>query len=202
MIITKKAIPRRLVLRGLGTAVALPLLDSMVPAMTALAKTPAAPVRRLTVIYVAHGVAPGYFLPTTEGPAYELTPILKPLAPFQDRALLLTGIDNPVAQARDGEPRGGHGRMAPAFMSGVHAKPDDRGRLRSRDLDRPDCGESHRRGDPVGITRAVGGHAGIRRDVRFRVQLRVYQHDLLAHADDATADGAQPARRLRAPLRR
>ena len=67
MIITKKAIPRRVVLRGLGTAVALPLLESMVPAMTALAKTPAKPVQRLTVIYVAHGAAPGYFVPATEG---------------------------------------------------------------------------------------------------------------------------------------
>ena len=123
MIITKKVIPRRVVLRGLGTAVALPLLESMVPAMTALAKTPAKPVQRLTVIYVAHGAAPGYFVPATEGTGYELTAALAPLKALKNDVLVLTGIDNPVAMAREGEPRGGHGRIAPAFMSGFHAKP-------------------------------------------------------------------------------
>ena len=51
------------------------------------------------------------------------SPILEPLAPLRDRVLVLTGIDNPPALALEGEPRGGHGRIAPAFMSGVHAKP-------------------------------------------------------------------------------
>lgn len=123
MMITKRAIPRRTVLRGLGTTIALPLLESMVPAMSALAKTAANPVRRFSVIYVAHGAAPGYWVPKTEGAAYELTQPLEPLAAFRDQMLVLTGIDNVVAMAREGDPRGGHGRMAPAFMSGVHAKP-------------------------------------------------------------------------------
>jgi hypothetical protein len=123
MIITKKAIPRRTVLRGLGATVALPLLDSMVPAMSVLAKTAANPVRRFSVIYVAHGASPGYWIPKTEGAAYELTAPLEPLAPFRERMLVLSGIDNVVAMAREGDPRGGHGRMAPAFMCGVHAKP-------------------------------------------------------------------------------
>ena len=123
MIITKRAIPRRTVLRGLGAAVGLPLLGSMVPAMTALAQTAAAGVRRFTTVYTGNGAAIGYFTPEVEGAGYELTPILEPLAPFRDRALVLTGIDNPPALALEGEPRGGHGRIAPAFMSGVHAKP-------------------------------------------------------------------------------
>jgi hypothetical protein len=123
MIIVKKAIPRRAVLKGLGATLSLPLLDSMVPALTPLARTAARPVQRFTVIYVAHGASPGYWIPATEGPAYELTPPLKPLAAFRDRMLVLTGIDNEVAMARTGDPRGGHGRMAPAFMSGVHCKP-------------------------------------------------------------------------------
>lgn len=127
MIVTKMAIPRRTVLRGLGTSLALPLLDAMVPSMTALANTAAKPVKRLSVTYVAHGAAPGYFIPASEGAGYELTPILKPLAPFRDRMLVLTGIDNDVAMARTGDPRGGHGRMAPAFMSGVHVKPTQGG---------------------------------------------------------------------------
>jgi hypothetical protein len=122
VIITKKALSRRTVLRGLGTTLALPLLDCMVPALTPLARA-AGRVRRFTVIYASHGYAPGYWLPKTEGTQYELTPPLEPLARLKDRMLLLTGIDNDVALQRPGDPRGGHGRMAPAFMCGVHAKP-------------------------------------------------------------------------------
>jgi Protein of unknown function (DUF1552) len=123
MMITKRAIPRRTMLKGLGAMVALPLLDGMVPALTAQAKTAAKPVQRFGVIYVAHGASPGYWVPSTEGAAYELTKPLKPLEAFRDRMLVLSGIDNVVAMARTGDPRGGHGRMAPAFMSGVHCKP-------------------------------------------------------------------------------
>jgi hypothetical protein len=123
VIITKKAIPRRTVLRGIGTTLALPLLDAMVPALSALAKTPAKAVRRFSVIYVSHGYAPGYWIPKSEGPDYELTLPLQPLAKFRERMLVLSGLDNAAALQRPGDPRGGHGRMAPAFMCGVHAKP-------------------------------------------------------------------------------
>jgi hypothetical protein len=124
VIITKLAIPRRDVLRGLGSAIALPLLDAMVPALSALATTEAnAARRRFTVVYASHGYAPGYWLPKAEGAGYELTAPLQPLAKFKDRMLVLSGIDNDVALQRPGDPRGGHGRMAPAFMCGVHARP-------------------------------------------------------------------------------
>ena len=122
MIITKKAIPRRTMLKGLGASLALPLLDGMVP-FSAIAQTAAEPIRRFTVIYVGNGAAVGHFEPTAEGTSYEMTPILEPLAAFRDRMLVLSGIDNPPALALEGEPGGGHGRIAPAFMSGVHAKP-------------------------------------------------------------------------------
>ena len=123
MYITSKALPRRTVLRGLGATIGLPLLNSMVPAMTALARTAADPVRRFATVYVGNGAAVGYFTPEQEGAGYELTPILEPLAPMRDRSLVLTGIDNPPALALEGEPRGGHGRIPSAFMSGIHAKP-------------------------------------------------------------------------------
>jgi hypothetical protein len=110
-------------LRGLGATIALPLLDGMLPALTAVAKTAARPVQRFAIVYVGNGAAPGRFVPGAEGAAYEMTPILQPLAAFRDRLLVLTGIDNPVAMAREGEPRGGHGRVAPAFLTGVHARP-------------------------------------------------------------------------------
>jgi hypothetical protein len=123
VIITRMAIPRRTVLRGLGTTLALPLLESMVPALAALAKTDAKVARRFSVMYVAHGYAPGYWIPKNDGPSYDLTLPLQPLAGFKDRMLLLSGVDNAAALQRPGDPRGGHGRMAPAFMCGVHAKP-------------------------------------------------------------------------------
>ena len=123
MYITSKALPRRTVLRGLGATIGLPLLNSMVPAMTALARTAADPVRRFATVYVGNGAAVGYFTPEQEGAGYELTPILEPLAPMRDRSLVLTGIDNPPALALEGEPRGGHGRIPSAVMSGIHAKP-------------------------------------------------------------------------------
>ena len=85
MIIFKKAIPRRTMLKGLGAAIALPILDSMVPAMTPLVKTAGKPVQRFGVIYVAHGASPGHWIPATEGAAYELTEPLRPLAAFRDR---------------------------------------------------------------------------------------------------------------------
>jgi hypothetical protein len=91
MMITKKALPRRTVLRGMGVTLALPLLDAMVPALTATTKTAANPARRLSVTYVPNGMAMEYWSPATEG-AYELTPILKPLAPVKDQMLVISGL--------------------------------------------------------------------------------------------------------------
>ena len=72
MIITKKCLPRRTVLRGLGAALALPWLDSMVPALTALAKS-AVPARRLGVFYVPNGMSMGYWSPKAEGAKFYTT---------------------------------------------------------------------------------------------------------------------------------
>jgi hypothetical protein len=100
MIITKKAISRRMMLRGLGAGLALPLLDAMVPALTAVARTAAKTTPRFGAIYVPNGVIPGQWFPTTEGTAFELTPTLEPLAAFRDRLLVLSGLDSiPPPQA-------------------------------------------------------------------------------------------------------
>ena len=93
MIITNKTIPRRAVLRGLGAAVALPLLDSMVPAFAAVQHALGQPVRRLGVVYVPNGMAMRHWTPETVGTGFELTRILEPLAPFRDRMLVLTGLN-------------------------------------------------------------------------------------------------------------
>ena len=88
MIITKTHVSRRFMLRGFGAALALPILDSMVPALTAVARTGAAPVKRLGVFYVPNGMSMPYWFPKTEGPLAELPPTLRSLAPFKDRVLL------------------------------------------------------------------------------------------------------------------
>ena len=81
MIITKKCLPRRTVLRGLGASLALPLLDGMVPAFAAIRNTAANPVRRFGAIYVPNGVEMRAWTPTAAGTALELSPVLQPRSP-------------------------------------------------------------------------------------------------------------------------
>ena len=125
MIITKKALPRRTILHGLGAAVALPLLDGMVPALTAVAKTAAKPKTRLGVIYVPHGAVMNNWTPAADGAAFEFTPILQPLEQFRDRLHVLSNLDHAPAAQMPGDPAGGHGRITGAFLTGVHAKPTE-----------------------------------------------------------------------------
>ena len=122
MIITKKAIPRRTVLRGIGATVALPLLDGMVPAMTALAQTAARPITRFGVVYVPNGVVIDEWTPATDGAGFEFSPILKPLEPFRDRLLVLTGLTQNVngLTAQSGAV---HGRCATKFLTGAIPRP-------------------------------------------------------------------------------
>ncbi|MFP5378538.1 MAG: DUF1552 domain-containing protein [Vicinamibacteria bacterium] len=94
MMIAKKALSRRTMLKTLGAAVPLPLLDAMVPAMTRLSQTPAAPKIRFGTVYTPNGVIPGQWFPTAEGAAFEFTPTLQPMAPFRDRLLVLSGLDS------------------------------------------------------------------------------------------------------------
>ena len=86
---TGKSLPRRTILRGLGTTLALPLLDSMFPA---LGKAAPKPVHRFQAVYVPNGMAMEYWSPVKEGRDFELTPILEPLAPFRDEMLVLSGL--------------------------------------------------------------------------------------------------------------
>jgi hypothetical protein len=120
VIITKMHLSRRFVLRGLGAALALPVLDSMVPALTAQSKTAAAPVRRLGVFYVPNGMSMPYWFPKAEGPLKELPPTLRSLAAFKDRVLLCGGLaDEPANRVRGG---GDHARSAGTFLTGVAFK--------------------------------------------------------------------------------
>jgi hypothetical protein len=124
MIIAKKAISRRTVLRGLGTAVALPLLDAMVPALTAAQKTPATAVRRFGVVYHPNGVIYDKWLPKGAGTNFELSPVLTPLEPFRDKLVVVTGLYSDQAEAL-GDGGGDHSRASGTYLTGVHVKRSD-----------------------------------------------------------------------------
>ena len=120
MIITRKALPRRMFLRGIGTAVALPFLDGMVPAFATPAAT--APVRRLGVAYVPNGIQMEQWTPAVEGTSFELTPTLAPLAPFRDQLVVISGLASKPAMPLPGEGTGDHVRAASTFLTGAHPK--------------------------------------------------------------------------------
>jgi Protein of unknown function (DUF1552) len=90
--LTTKSLPRRTVLRGLGATVALPLLDAMFPALSLRARAAAKPVHRFQTFYVPNGMAMQYWSPKGEGSAFELSPILEPLAPYRDQMLVISGL--------------------------------------------------------------------------------------------------------------
>src|ERR1700691_1246134 len=121
MFIEKKFIPRRKFLRGAGVTLALPLLESMVPALTPLRLTAATPVRRFVGIWHPHGAAPGYWSPLQEGANFDFSFITKPLEPFRDRVVLISGLDMPEAMATEEEPGGDHARGA-VLLSGAHPR--------------------------------------------------------------------------------
>ena len=111
MYISKLSMPRRTFLRGVGTAMALPLLDAMVPALTATAQTAAKPVKRFGVVYVPNGLTMAAWTPKATGAAFELTPILQPMAPFQEQMLLVSGLN--------GAGGFGHTGASTEFLTGI-----------------------------------------------------------------------------------
>ena len=94
MFITKKHLSRRTFLQGAGVTIALPFLESMVPAQTPLARTAAAPTQRFGFIYVPHGSIMPSWTPQKEGAGFEFSPILKPLEKFRDQVNVITGLYN------------------------------------------------------------------------------------------------------------
>jgi Protein of unknown function (DUF1552) len=116
MMITKKALPRRTFLRGMGASVALPLLDAMVPSMTALAKTAAAPVRRLGFVYMPMGCDIARWTPPADGRLSDLSPTLQSLAPVVDQLTVITNLELKNAYP------GTHATSNAAFLSAAKAK--------------------------------------------------------------------------------
>ena len=122
MYITKKHLPRRTILRGFGAALALPLLDGMVPALSAIAPSPARGVRRMAIVYTPNGMMMPNWTPKGEGPSFEFSPILEPLAPYRDRTLVISGLADKYGWPQGDEGTGDHARAAATFLSGVHVK--------------------------------------------------------------------------------
>ncbi len=120
MIITKMALPRRTLLRGIGAAIALPFLDSMVPALRAAATT--TPVQRLGFFYVPNGMYLPNFHPSGEGgTSFEFTPVLKALEPFRDQVTVVSGLSN-LGVISTNEGGGVHTRAHAGWLNGVLPK--------------------------------------------------------------------------------
>ncbi len=117
--IMKQALARRTFLRGMGVTLALPLLDAMIPAGTALAQTAASPKTRFCGIYVPHGATMDKWTPVSEGTGFAFTETLKPLEKFRDRLNVLSNLAHPMAGGKGSDAGADHARSAPVFLSGA-----------------------------------------------------------------------------------
>src|SRR4051794_37574932 len=131
MIITKKALSRRTVLKGLGVTLALPMLDAMVPAMTAAAT----PVTRHGFFYMPNGVSMNhtgvnYWKPTSVGTGFEFSQILSPLEPFRNQMIVVSGLHNRQAESF-GDGNGDHTRSTVSWLTGAHPKRTEGSDLRA-----------------------------------------------------------------------
>ena len=123
MILTRKAIPRRTILRGMGAAVALPLLESMVPALSAAPE----PLKRFSVVFSPNGMNMGKWTPASEGASYAMSPTLEPLQPLRDRLLVISGLNNSIGDPMPGEGESApHERAGAVYLTAVHPQREGR----------------------------------------------------------------------------
>ena len=121
---TGKHLSRRTVLRGLGTTIALPLLDSMVPAFAASRRLVEKAPRRMAFVYIPNGAIMEDWTPEKTGAGYDFKSILQPLKPFRDDISVLSGLAQHNGKAL-GDGAGDHARAAATFLTGVHPKKTD-----------------------------------------------------------------------------
>ncbi len=123
MIITKKHLPRRTFLRGMGVTLALPFLDAMAPAQTLGSKTAADPRMHLAYCYIPHGAVMSNWTPAGEGSGFELSRTLMPLAQHHDQVVVVSNLAHKLAGPFGPNDSGGdHGRSPSVFLNGVHPK--------------------------------------------------------------------------------
>ena len=198
MFLTKKALPRRTFLRGMGATVALPFLDAMVPALSARALKP---TPRFGFVYIANGVIQNQWTPATTGAGFELTPTLQPFANVRDKITVLSGLSHLQADTF-GDGTGDHPRASAVWLTGVHAydrttagrrsEARHHGRSAHRPRDRQDVA------DPVDRDVRRFPDAGV---LRFR-RLLLREHRLVAQRDDAEQHRIASADPVRAAVRR
>ena len=192
------AIPRRTVLRGMGAMLALPLLDSMVPALSALQKTAGKPVNRFGVFYVPNGMIMKNYLPTAVGANFELTPTLSALAPFRENMLVAERAQQP-ADAR--APGGAHAKASTRFLTDVSPPTSETWLDAGISMDQILANETGKQTQLASLELAMESGENCRR-LRCRLRLPLHQHDRLEERQHAAADAEQPARRVRAAVRR
>ncbi len=122
MMVFRKAIPRRTFLRGAGTALALPLLDAMVPAFASAAQIAATRAARLSFFAVPNGIIMDKWTPAAAGGGFPMTPVLEPLAAFRDRMVVIGGLANNEARKLEFEIAGDHPRACSAYLTATHPK--------------------------------------------------------------------------------
>jgi Protein of unknown function (DUF1552) len=120
MVVTRKHLHRRTFLRGMGAAIALPMLDAMTPALRAAGQSAARPVR-LAFTYVPNGITMIDWTPTGEGRAFEYARVMKPLEPFRNDTVVMSGLAQRNGMAL-GDGPGDHARAAASYLTGVHPR--------------------------------------------------------------------------------
>jgi len=121
MMITRKPIGRRTLLRGMGTTMALPFLEAMMPNASRAAEQALASRKRLQVIYTPNGMMMENWTPASTAQNFELSPILKPLEPYRNKLTVFTGLSHVQAEAL-GDGAGDHGRCCGGYLTGTHVK--------------------------------------------------------------------------------
>ena len=194
MFITKKHLERRTFLRGMGAAVALPLLDAMIPARTALAQTAANPTPHMGFIYFPHGAIMEHWTPKTEGTDFDLPTILKPLAPFQKQLTVVSGLENKPAISP-----AVHAITPGTWLSCVHprASQDPFGGPTIDQI----AAAAHRTGHAPAVARSRHRRPRRRRFLRSRFRLQLLRHHLVPHAHNAAAHGNRAAQAVPAAVR-
>ena len=195
---------RRTMLRGLGTAIALPVLESMIPTRLfgdeakAAAKAVAAP-KRVAWLYVPNGIHMPNWTPADIGPDYKLTPTLQPLAGYRDRLLVMSGLDLRQGQPQWRRPRGPRPRDVRLSHRGAAAQ--DRGRQpEERHLRRPGGRRQDRPPDQVPLPGARHGGGPADRPLRQRLQLRLLPYAFLAQRHHAGRQGLRSPLGVRPPV--
>ena len=182
MFITKKHLSRRTMLRGMGVAAALPLLDSMLPAQTPLAK----PTVRLGFVYLPHGAIMNQWTPPAEGAGFEFSPILKPLEPLRDYVNVISGLGHKAADTT-----AVHSLSPTTWLSGVRPLKPTQGvdayagvtadQIAAREIGQDSLLPS--------LELATEDNSALDRGLRSRLRVHLHEHLVVADADDAAADG-------------